>query len=144
MCFINQQANNCTQVHNPEPTMHASHRAVIIIMNQIFIPTIQEPQFSSQSASPPAQRQMERTRSWLWRAFTSCEHLSITFNMSCHLKLCHIWKIHSSQTVRWKAALNEGFSALLRSQFPSPTSLTRACCHLVDSHRLVPLHSKCH
>lgn len=83
---------------------------------------------------------MERTMSWLWEAFSGCEHLSIIFEVSCQLKVCHIWKIPSSQTMRC-IALDEGFSALLRTQFPSPTSLTRACCHLVDSHRLVPPHS---
>lgn len=63
--------------------------------------------------------------------------------MSCQFKACHIWKIRRVPK-QWDEELlsmrgSQPWEGLTR--FPSPTSLTRACCHLVDSLRLVPPHS---
>lgn len=120
--------------------MHAFHRAVLIIKEGIIFSFPSQRNHSSPvkvSASPPAQRHVERTMSWLWEAFKqlwTSEHYF--WNELSVKSLPHLKNPQSSQTMRWKVALNEGFSALLRTQFPSATSLARACCHLVDSHWL--------
>lgn len=146
MCFINQQTNNCTHVYNLEPTMHAFHRAVLIIKEGIIFSFPSQRNHSSPvkvSASPPAQRHVERTMSWLWEAFKqlwTSEHYF--WNELSVKSLPHLKNPQSSQTMRWKVALNEGFSALLR---------TVSQCHQSDKGLLpssgfpltVPPHSKC-
>lgn len=89
MCFNNHQANNCTHVHSSEPTMHALHRAALTIKEGSRFSLPSHRNHSSPikvSASPPAQRHVERTMSWLWEAFSSCEHLSITLKWAASSK----------------------------------------------------------
>lgn len=85
---------------------------------------------------------MAGTVSWLWQAFSSSEHLSMVFKMSCQLIACHICKIQKvSKKMTGKVALNEKFaqsSSLCYKHNCSvfmpvtSTSPTRTCCHLVD------------
>lgn len=114
--------------------------------NQISTPITQEPQFSSKSKC----KSIKHKSTWKepcpgsGRLLAVVNIWALLWNELPVKSLTHLRNPQSSQTMRWKVALNEGFWALLRTRFPSPTSLTRACCHLVDSHRLAPPQSTCH
>lgn len=80
--------------------------------------------------------QVERTTSWLGKAFSSSEHLSIIFKVSCQFIVCHIWIIQSCQKKKmpWKVALNEQFAELIPVLWAVVLHSCRTCCHLVDSN----------
>ena len=150
VCFINQQANNCTRLQLGAYYTFIPHDCSHYKMKEPYIPIVEEPQFSkaskfsnnSKCKSISTMKYVKRTLSWLWKAFSSSEHLSIIFKMSCQLVVCHIWKIQGvSKKMTWKVALNEKFaqsSSLYHEhncfEFMPVTStgLTRTCCHLVD------------